>query len=79
MDTLLESQTELVRRISRAFENFKKLGSAKITLGAVETRLDLLRKNWAKFDQQHDQLLALVAPGEREIPYFKEVVYEVAT
>ena len=63
MDTLLESQTELVRRISRAFENLKILGSAKITTGAVRRGLDLLRKNWVKFDQQHDQLLALVAPG----------------
>ena len=70
MEPLVESQNELSGRIARAYENLKKLGAAKITPGAVESRLGMLRKNWEKFDQQHDQLLALIAPGKREIPYF---------
>lgn len=35
-----------------------KLGASKVTLGAVEARLESLDKNWDKFDALNDDLLA---------------------
>ncbi|XP_076667997.1 uncharacterized protein LOC143368801 [Andrena cerasifolii] len=77
MEQIIESQNELSGNIARAYENLKKLGAARITPGAVESRLGMLRRNWEKFDQQHDQLLALPAPEKREAPYFREDRYDV--
>ncbi|GAB1866401.1 hypothetical protein CAJAP_07480 [Camponotus japonicus] len=56
VEVLADAQVELYRKISRTVENLRKLGSAKITLGAVESRLQSLETNWAKFDAQDDRL-----------------------
>ena len=61
MSHLIISQRDLNGRISRCFENLKKLGANNITKGNVASRLETLRKNWAKYELQHDQLLALAA------------------
>lgn len=55
---LADAQVELYRKISRTVENLRKLGSTKITLRAVESRLQSLESNWAKFDAQDDKLFA---------------------
>ena len=61
MSHLISSQHDLNGRISRCFENLKKLGANNITKGNVASRLETLRRNWAKYESQHDQLLALAA------------------
>lgn len=53
---MLHSQCELHGRISRAYYNFKKLGSTNMTLGTAHTRLQALETNWAKFEAQHERL-----------------------
>ena len=58
MSHLITSQRDLNGRISRAFENLKKLGANNFTKANVSSRLAALRQNWAKFEAQHDQLLA---------------------
>ncbi|KMQ87457.1 hypothetical protein RF55_13263 [Lasius niger] len=55
-DTLIRSQTKLQGRIIRAHDNFKKMGAANITQGAIEARLQNLEANWNKFEGQHDIL-----------------------
>ncbi|XP_070526948.1 uncharacterized protein [Cardiocondyla obscurior] len=55
-EALIHAQVELYGRISRAVENLRKIGAANIITGAVETRLQLLDSNWAKFEAAHDEL-----------------------
>ncbi|XP_070159809.1 uncharacterized protein [Polyergus mexicanus] len=53
----VRSQSDLYGRISRAYENLPKSGTANITIGLAEARLQALEANWAKFEFQHDKLL----------------------
>ncbi|XP_029672105.1 uncharacterized protein LOC115240853 [Formica exsecta] len=52
-------QSDLYRRIARAYENLRKSGTANIWIGLAEARLQALKANWAKFQFQHDKLLEL--------------------
>ncbi|KMQ86855.1 hypothetical protein RF55_14051 [Lasius niger] len=58
LNTLLQSQTEIHGRISRSVDNLRKMGSANITLSAVETRIRIIDQLWAKFEAQHDLIRA---------------------
>lgn len=53
---LVSTATELYGKIARAHDNLLKLGVTKITLGAVEARLYMLKKYWSKFDGLNDEL-----------------------
>ncbi|KAL6429476.1 hypothetical protein ACFW04_008260 [Cataglyphis niger] len=55
-DSTVRTQMELYGRIARAYENLRKSGSANITIGLVEARLQALEANWAKFEFHHDKL-----------------------
>ncbi|KAL6418613.1 hypothetical protein ACFW04_011959 [Cataglyphis niger] len=55
-DSTMRTQMELYGRIARAYENLRKSGSANITIGLVEARLQALEANWAKFEFNHDKL-----------------------
>lgn len=57
MEGLIRGQHELFGRIARVFDNLKKAGTANITLGLVESRLQSLEANWSKFEAQHERLL----------------------
>lgn len=70
----IRGQTELFGRISRAFENLRKAGAAKLSLGMMEARLQALETNWAKFEAQHDKLLALPGEARGGLEYFKQDV-----
>lgn len=73
IEVLANAQIELYGKISRTVKSLRKLGATKITLGAVESRLQNLETNWAKFDAQQDKLFA-----HREVlaghEYFKQEV-----
>ncbi|XP_050463467.1 uncharacterized protein LOC126857789 [Cataglyphis hispanica] len=56
MDSTIRTQFELYGRITRSYENLRKSGSANITVGLVEARLQALEANWAKFEHNHDKL-----------------------
>ncbi|EZA62317.1 hypothetical protein X777_04056 [Ooceraea biroi] len=58
MEGLLLAQTDLFHRIQRSFDNLKKIGTSKLTLGITEARLQALEANWSKFDNNHEKLLA---------------------
>lgn len=55
-EDLIFEQGELHGRIARAVENLKKMGQANITLGAVQSRIANLDKNWEKFEEQLKEL-----------------------
>lgn len=56
IERLLNDQADLYGRISRAFENLKKTGAAKITEGITEARLQSLETNWVKFETNHEKV-----------------------
>lgn len=72
MSHLITSQRDPNGRIARSFENLKKVGANNWTKGNVASRLETLRRNWARFEAQHDQLLVLASdPALVDDPYFR--------
>ncbi|GAB1865885.1 Peptidase aspartic putative domain-containing protein [Camponotus japonicus] len=80
---IVAAATELYGKIARSYQNLMKLGSAKVTLGAVEVRLQNLEKLWTKFDTMNDELVAHIAQLKNEeymkqdVPALAEEVYLV--
>ncbi|EGI68467.1 hypothetical protein G5I_02819 [Acromyrmex echinatior] len=56
---LLTAQSDLHGRMARSVTNLRKMGTANITLRAVEVRSTLLDKIWAEFENQHKLIRAL--------------------
>lgn len=56
-ELIITAATDLYGKIAHTHENLMKLGAAKITVGAVEARLQSLERYWAKFDAHNDELL----------------------
>ncbi|XP_024883926.1 uncharacterized protein LOC112462412, partial [Temnothorax curvispinosus] len=77
-ETLIRSQTELHGRISRAYENLKKAGTTKVTLGVAEARLQGLESNWAKFEAQHESIFDTPWERIKELDYVKQSVFALA-
>ncbi|KMQ84566.1 hypothetical protein RF55_17540, partial [Lasius niger] len=81
MDTRVKATvsaaTEIYGKISRAYDNLMKLGESKITLGAVESRLQNLEKLWTKFDG-HNDFLAEHLEFLREDNYLKSDIPSLA-
>ncbi|XP_011859610.1 PREDICTED: uncharacterized protein LOC105557075 [Vollenhovia emeryi] len=59
LNALLTAQSDAYGRIARSVTNLKKMGAENITLHAVETRLQLLDKTWAKVEAQHEAIRTL--------------------
>ena len=55
---LLKNQHHLYGLICRSFDNFKKVGEDNITRGVVQYRRNQLQRNWEKFQDNHEDLLA---------------------
>ncbi|KMQ82670.1 hypothetical protein RF55_22190 [Lasius niger] len=71
-DALLRSQQDLQGRIARVYENLKKSGAAKITAGAVESRLKALEANWSKFETNHEALRTMYWKAVADHEYIKK-------
>lgn len=78
VEPCLRAQLDLYGRISRAYDNLKKVGSANITAGLMEARLQALEANWNKFETQHDKLLANYWEVLKEKDYLKENIFTLA-
>ncbi|KMQ84252.1 hypothetical protein RF55_18106, partial [Lasius niger] len=74
---VLLAQSELYTRLARFYENLKKTGSDKITLGVAEARLHALEQCWVKFDSRHEKLLVHQATHAGD-EYFKLDTYSLA-
>ncbi|XP_046592949.1 uncharacterized protein LOC124293942 [Neodiprion lecontei] len=63
----IERQNDYIWRISRAVENLRKLGEAKITYGQVKSRLDALNSSWNKFQENHEKIseIKFAAKGDQ--------------
>ena len=55
-DNVVERQRELFSVILRAVDNLKKLGSAKINRGSVQSRIESVKVYWDKFQANHETL-----------------------
>ena len=51
---LLTAQSDIHSRMARSVTNLKKMGTANITLRAVEIRSTLLDQLLTKFERQHE-------------------------
>lgn len=58
MDNLILEQHEVHNRMARTYDNLKKGGLDKITLGRVQSTIQLLDKKWSQIEQQHAKLRA---------------------
>lgn len=76
MDELIEQQTNLQTRISRAFINFKKMGKERMTLGNCETRMANLTENWHAYEKNHYKLLCDEKVDAKE-PYFANDMFAI--
>lgn len=72
VEGLINLQTDLHGRISRSYENLRKTGSAKITLGVVEARLQALDANWAKFEAHNEKLHSTYRQAIAEHDYIRQ-------
>lgn len=80
MQAIVDSVIELYGKISRTHENLMKLGASRVTLGAIDARLQNLEKYWSKFDALKDRLLdhlSLLTHHymKRDIPSLAEEAY----
>ena len=56
-------QTNLMRKMRLSYESFKSLGEGA-TLGVLESRLELLERNWNKFEGIHREMLSVKVPDD---------------
>ncbi|KAL6417710.1 hypothetical protein ACFW04_012560 [Cataglyphis niger] len=76
-DSITRVQLDLYGRIARSYDNLRKTGSANITVGLMESRLQALEANWTKLEHNHDKLLA-TGESLRESDYVKKNIQAVA-
>ncbi|XP_071650743.1 uncharacterized protein [Temnothorax longispinosus] len=74
-EALLRSQHDLQGRIARAGDNLKKAGTAKLTLGIVESRMLTLDGHWRKFESNHELLGSIHWKAMSEHKYFRTDLY----
>lgn len=58
-------------------DNLKKLGPSKTSRGNVQSRMEALKANWEKFQNNHESLFKSCSGEQRKLPYFKEDLYSV--
>ncbi|KYQ49067.1 hypothetical protein ALC60_11868 [Trachymyrmex zeteki] len=74
---IIARQNDLFGLISRSIDNLNKLGAARITRGAVQSRLGALKANWEKFTVYHDNLVEAKHAEIEQLPYVTENVYSL--
>ncbi|XP_046625026.1 uncharacterized protein LOC124307432 [Neodiprion virginianus] len=63
----IERENDYIWRLSRAVDNLRKLGEAKITYGQVKSRLNALNSSWNKFQENHEKIseIKFAAKGDQ--------------
>ncbi|KYQ58867.1 hypothetical protein ALC60_02127 [Trachymyrmex zeteki] len=74
---VIARQNDLFGLISRSVDNLNKLGAARITRGAVQSRIGSLKVNWEKFIVYHDNLIKAKHAEVEQLPYVTENVYSL--
>ncbi|XP_046752270.1 uncharacterized protein LOC124415046 [Diprion similis] len=66
IEEYIDRQSDYIWRISRAVDNLRKLGEAKITYGQVKSRLNTLNSDWNKFQDTHEKIIELKAGAKSD-------------
>ncbi|KYQ54575.1 hypothetical protein ALC60_14614 [Trachymyrmex zeteki] len=74
---VIANQNDLFGLISRSIDNFNKLGAARITRDAVQSRLGALKANWEKLTVHHNNLVKAKHAEMEQLPYVTENVYSL--
>ncbi|XP_011881006.1 PREDICTED: uncharacterized protein LOC105569270, partial [Vollenhovia emeryi] len=73
MNQQLEMQLSLFHSVSRALDNFKKIGKNNFTPAKIRSRMTSLKETWHQCQLGHAALLNLCSGAERKTtPYFQE-------
>ena len=72
---MITRQQELFGLIARSVDNLQKLGSANITRGSVQSRMNTLKTYWDKFISHHDALVKARTQEQAKLPYFADDLY----
>jgi len=76
LNALIASQPDIHCRLSRAVDNIKKMGAANITLSVVEMKIKLLDQLWARFEAQHELVIAGYQEGYPRSEYATSDTYD---
>ncbi|CAL1671910.1 unnamed protein product [Lasius platythorax] len=73
MSEALEKQDALLRMVSRALEDFKKVGRLNYTPAKIRSRISSLKDQWNQCIQGHAALLQIYPEAKRaNLDYFQE-------
>lgn len=73
MEALLAEQRVTTKSITRALENFRKIGKDNYTYGIVRHRLQKLKDEYVRFEQTHAKIIVLATEEFiRSNKYFTE-------
>ncbi|XP_014206870.1 uncharacterized protein LOC106638282 [Copidosoma floridanum] len=75
MEALTSAQYATFNKIRNSYENFKKLGKAKMTCGQATARLKQLDDAFSEFQSTHSLTWSQDPPITKDHPYLKEDVY----
>ncbi|XP_077262536.1 uncharacterized protein LOC143897601 [Temnothorax americanus] len=77
-EQLLDKQSQRLRTVNRALENFKKIGKKNLTIAKIRSRITDLKDVWATIQDGHFALRAAIPAAERvNHEYFKDQHFEV--
>lgn len=77
MEPSLLRQARLQRSISRALDNFKKLGKVNLTGPKIRARISSLKDLWLQYQEGHDAMMRSTTEATRSVSdYFNGAFFE---
>ncbi|XP_071582407.1 uncharacterized protein [Temnothorax nylanderi] len=77
MNELRERQTQSMRAVDHALDNFRKIGKKNLTPAKIRNRISALKDIWVQIQNGHFALLAATPAADRPADdYFRESQYE---
>ena len=76
VEELIIDQTKLYNRIKDCYTNFINRYKTNVSVGALESRINLLETNWTKYQHNHDEICKYKNQNEEQ-EYFKNPVFSI--
>ncbi|KMQ83821.1 hypothetical protein RF55_19031 [Lasius niger] len=77
MNELCQKQLSLFHSVSRALDNFKKIGKNNYTAAKIRSRVTTLKQIWAQCVQVHAALLQGIPEDKRDaVAYFRDRMFD---
>ena len=76
MEKLIQEQQALDNKISNSFTNLMKKGKKKVTLGDVASRLQSLKENYEKYQQNHQKIMEIKKDEDDQLEYFSSNLFD---